>query len=139
MLEEERRVQDVRIYLGKARLHLDRIQPDLARGALRSAESLLDEDSEFARRERCVLQGRLDLIDGRFQDAYRRLRAYLLPPMKKLRKLYRKERSAWLQQDAESFVILAVAARETGHNALARVATDEAERRGARMDALELF
>jgi hypothetical protein len=138
-LIREARLQDVRIRLDLARLHLEEGSPDLAEKQLREAEAALSDAPDFERRQREVLQGRLELQRENYASAYARLDKYLRVDESGFDRWLARARHQWLAEDTEAFALYAIAAFETGRLDQARQAAAKAEERGADMTGLEVL
>ncbi len=143
-LDDDARLTDARIHLDLARIDLNRGRADGALDSLQRAEKLLGREFYNAYRSiRRRLWTRLDLRDGKYEDAYRRLegKVRLTFPNnsgESLADVLR--RTKWKSGrfgTAEDYAALAVAAFEIGNDTVARRAADEAEERGAEMAPLE--
>lgn len=106
------------IHFMQARLHLDAGRPADARASLEKARNLLRPGrNEAAKPMLEVLEARLDLQEGEADRAYRSLRKRVL-----------KREDA---DSTEAWLLLAIAAEESGHTRERAEAVEEAERRGA--------
>jgi peptidase M1-like protein len=143
-LQAQSRLEDARIYFGLARWYLDRGRYDESRRALDSGEDLIRaSEGQFWQMERAAIRSRLDLVQGEYKDVYSRLyhELRMIFPVKAgegVSAVLR--RGQWLKGrfgDAEDYAMLAVAALETDHADVARLAAKYAEDRGADMKELK--
>ncbi|HKI03482.1 MAG TPA: M1 family aminopeptidase [Thermoanaerobaculia bacterium] len=111
-----RRVMNARIELARARLFLEQGKDEEAEDALDKAQRMFKNDEEFK-----LLQARLDVRRGDYPKAFQRLRKGL-----KTGDLY----------SSEGYVLLAIAARETGHAEEFQKALKKARESGADVDTL---
>jgi hypothetical protein len=134
-LRNAARLEDLRIHLELARIHLEGRRAAEAEQELERVRDFLGPHDGRERRRRDVLQGRLDLLLGRYGAVCSRLgRYHVLRPGDAAMDRYRAQAwGRWLEEDAEAFVLLAIAAYEIGRDAQAREAMARAERLGADM------
>ena len=135
-LAHEALYQDVMIHLGVARLHVERGQAEAAQQELEAAERLLPRKSSFAAEQRHALQGRVDLMLGRYGAIHARLERYLFWRPAEIAEAMRQREQGRLDEDAEIALLFAIASLETGWTDHARQAVAWAERAGADADAL---
>jgi tetratricopeptide (TPR) repeat protein len=136
------RRDDASIRLALARLYLRQKRVDDAQGELDSVAELMDSDRVTLRVERDVLQSHVEIAQGAYEPAYRRLKKTL--KLAAPREGSRGWRAAvWKMQLAserlaviEAYMLLAVAAYETGHTEDAHWAAQEAREHGADLRAL---
>jgi tetratricopeptide (TPR) repeat protein len=116
------RVQDLRIRLALTRLYLDQGRMAEAEQALDRIDGELDDGERgFFRMQRDALRGRLEILRGKYEQAYKRLRKTLrLASPRRVRVPWRNlilqlqlntERAAV----TEAYALLAIAAHETGN------------------------
>ncbi|HYH47258.1 MAG TPA: M1 family aminopeptidase, partial [Thermoanaerobaculia bacterium] len=114
---DEGRILDGRVELGRARLFLDRGRDAEAREAFGRANKVLGTYTGWVRAELRVLESRLDIRQGTYDKALKRLRRGLL-------------KSGDIA-GTESYLLLAIAAKETGSKADFDRAVKEARENGA--------
>ena len=117
-LKERERLLNATIELSRARLFLDQGNESAAEESLNRAQRTLGEDSENVR----VVRARLEIRRGDYEKAYRRLRKGVFV-------------SATMDS-SEAFVLLAVAAHQTGHAEELILALKWAKDTGADVSAL---
>jgi hypothetical protein len=130
-------------HVGLARIALDRGLDEQARAHLRDAEEALgiQQRLEF-RAERDLLESRLDLREGQAEAAYDRLSRTLFLPFRQTASETTVEQARRVKfadgrvGTAESYAVLALAARLTRRPEVAELAAREAEKRGADLSAL---
>ncbi len=122
-LKAESRQFDSRIQLALARIALDRGQDAEAQAALDKAKKVLNlVTGGWADEDIRVIESRLDLRRGDYDRAFKRLNKALL----------KREDS----DNAESFVLLAIAAQKTGHTEEFQKAKDAVKEAGSDLSAL---
>lgn len=143
--EEDKRWYDhreqIQCHLGLARLQLDRGFDDLARAELDATEQILKSldrwDRWLLKGSSLIVESRLDIRSGDYKRAYQRLSRELRLDFPMLdsdtiadaARRQRFKRGSRMGGDA--YALLAVAAYETDHRAVALRAMEEAEERGA--------
>lgn len=135
-LRREAHLQDARIRLGLVRVGLESADLELAESEMAAVEQSLAAEPEFERAARVVLPSRIALARGEYGRSYDQLREYLRLDDRGLERFLAWVRDEWRSEDAEAFATFAVAAYETGRSDWARLALDEAEARGADLQAL---
>lgn len=115
LLKEEARLLDARIELALARLHLDQGRDAEAQAAFERARRALK--GGWMEEELKILESRLEMRRGLYDKAFKRLRKGLL-------------RGGGLDS-TEGYVLLAIAARATGHPKELEEALKEARENGA--------
>lgn len=137
------RYEDGGAHIGLARIALDRGLDDAARAHLRDAEEALGVQQRLAfRAERDLLESRLDLRAGKAEAAYDRLSRTLFLPFRQTasettaQQARRAKFADGAVGTAESYAVLALAARLTGREEVAELAAREAEKRGADLSGL---
>lgn len=115
-VQGSRRAMNARIELSRARLLLEQGKDEEAEAALDKAQRVFKDDEEFK-----LLQARLDVRRGDYPKAFQRLRKGF-----KTGDLY----------SSEGYVLLAIAARETGHAEEFEKALKKAREAGADVDTL---
>jgi tetratricopeptide (TPR) repeat protein len=140
--DSEVRLLDGQIRLALSRLYLDRYHHAECAEQLREVDELFSRERNTLRMEREVLASRLEIQQGEYQAAYKRLKRTLRLAGERraptgsrslLRQIQlRSERLAM----TEAFMLLAVAAYELGHESDARWALEEARERGADVSLL---
>jgi len=143
-LKRESNLENARIYFGLARWYLDHARIEDSRKALSSGEELIRaSEGKFWHAEREALHSRLNLLQGEYKETYGRLNHELrmyFPVKTGEHASAGWRRSQWRTGrigDAEDYAMLAVAAFETSHMEVARLAAKYAEERGADMTALK--
>ena len=116
-LKREARLLDAQIELGLSRLHLEQGKDADAEAALGRARRVLGSYGGWVDEEIKLLEARLDMRRGQFDKAFRRLRKGLL--------------RAGSLDSTEGYVLLAIAARKTGHNEELEEALKKAKENGA--------
>jgi hypothetical protein len=140
------RVQDVKIRLALTRVYLDQGRLDEAEQALDAIDGELETwDRMMFRMQRDALRSRLEILNGDFEPAYKRLKKTLrLASPRRVRVPWRNlmlqlqlntERAAV----TEAYSLLAIAAHETGNRNVFRWALSEARDRRVDVSALEPF
>src|SRR4030095_14249484 len=139
-LKRESRLEDAKILFGLSRWYLDHGRPQESERALQSGEELIRAtEAKFWEAERAALHARLDLLRGDYKDTYSRLYGELrmhFPVKTGEHAAAGWRRAQWRSGrlgDAEDYALLAVAAFETSHPEVARLAAKYAEDRGADM------
>jgi hypothetical protein len=136
--------EDVGIRADLADLLIDAGRDAEARSEVEALDKLLrGPDEAWRRSQRLLTHLRLDLRAGDYRSAYERLagRVYL-PFLQKYDESFadtalRHRFDTGLIVGGSGYAMFAVAAHMTGHEAVAARAMDEAEKRGADVDALE--
>jgi hypothetical protein len=140
--QAELRQDESLIRLALARLYLEQARRDDAEAELDTVEALLGPDRLTLRVERDTLRSWLEVLDGEYEPAFRRLKKTLklASPGEAGRgwrpTLWRVRLGAERLAMVEAWALLAVAAYETGQRDDMRWAIDEARERGAEMEAL---
>ncbi|HWN41838.1 MAG TPA: M1 family aminopeptidase, partial [Thermoanaerobaculia bacterium] len=122
-LKRQERLWNAQIELGRARLFLDQARDADAAAALDRAERVLGSYQGWVFEELKVLTSRIELRRGEYEKAFRRLRKGLL--------------RAGQLDSTEGYVLLAIAARATGHADELAEATRKARENGADLSQLE--
>jgi tetratricopeptide (TPR) repeat protein len=122
-LKRQERLWNAQIELGRARLFLDQARDADAAAALDRAERVLGSYQGWVFEELKVLTSRIEMRRGEYEKAFRRLRKGLL--------------KAGQLDSTEGYVLLAIAARATGHADELAEATRKARENGADLSQLE--
>jgi len=144
-LERYERLEDARILYLLTRLYLDQGRDEEAREAFeRAHDKLPNLDRGIYETTRELIKSHLAVRDKRYKEAYGQLSKNLALDFDRTsedtifdasrRKKFSGGGRAWLRGDA--YALLAVSAWETGHHEVAGLAVEEAEERGADMNAL---
>ena len=121
-LKRQERLWNAQIELGRARLFLDQARDADAAAALDRAERVLGSYQGWVFEEMKVLTSRIEMRRGEYEKAFRRLRKGLL--------------KAGQLDSTEGYVLLAIAARATGHADELAEATRKARENGADLSQL---
>lgn len=133
---------DARIRLALARLQLEQGRQDEARRELDAVEEALSDDEIIFRMERDALRSRLEVLRGDYEPAYRRLKRTLKQSVPRGGRftyraaLWKARLGSEPEALTEAYVLLAIAALQTGNHDEYRWAVQEARMRGADVEAL---
>ena len=136
------RTEDTTIRLSLARLYLDQGQTDRAETELDAVEELLDGDKNQFRMARDSLRSRLEIQRGEYRSAFKRLKKTLrmAAPRHAVRTWRARAWQSRLTSErlamTDAYVLLAVAAHETGQLSDLQWAIEGARGRGADLSAL---
>lgn len=122
-LKRQEKLWNAQIELGRARLFLDQGRDADAATALERAERVLGSYQGWVFEEMKVLTSRIEMRRGEYEKAFRRLRKGLL--------------RAGQLDSTEGYVLLAIAARATGHAEELAEASRKARENGADLSQLE--
>ena len=119
--DTDHRREDAAIQLALARLYIAMDRDDQATARMGAVDELLAEDDDTYRMERDTVWARLELRNGRYDEAYQRLKKTMrlaAPEREPLRwqaRLVRLRLLSERQAMTDAYALLAVASRETGH------------------------